>query len=79
MGTTTTMRFRNYEIKPDPTGQVRVSMACVSDEVCTEASGQQSEPEAVSRWAARHMLETGHSQFRRRYSDRVQVEAGEWQ
>ncbi|MDJ0342521.1 hypothetical protein [Streptomyces sp. PH10-H1] len=78
MGTTTTMRFRNYEIKPDATGQVTIGMACVSGDDCTESSGRQTEPEKVGKWAAQHMQDTGHTRFQRRYSDRVTVELGEW-
>ena len=80
MGITTTMRFRNYEIKPDPSGLPLLAAVCVSgDEVeCGAASDEQTDPEKVGRWMAQHLQDTGHDRYQRRYADYVTAELGGW-
>ena len=80
MGTRTTLRFRNYEIKPDPTGLPLLAAVCVSgdESECGAASDEQTDPERVGRWMAQHVHDTGHSRFQRHYADYVTAELGDW-
>ncbi|TDU02489.1 hypothetical protein EDD99_0882 [Streptomyces sp. 846.5] len=80
MGTTTTMRFRNYEIKPDPSGLPLLAAVCVSGEEteCGATSDEQTDPQKVGRWIAQHLQDTGHDRYQRRYADYVTAELGGW-
>ncbi|WP_329101592.1 DUF7848 domain-containing protein [Streptomyces sp. NBC_01439] len=81
MGRTRTYRFRNYEIRTDPIGEVTFEAECVSgDEAnCGAASGDMAEIIDVDRWIAEHVQDTGHSRYRRTAADYALVEPGEWQ
>jgi hypothetical protein len=68
-------RFVNYRIAQDSTGEVSRSARCVSGEEadCGESSGELDE-ERVAKWMAEHAAATGHTRFRRTFTDYAVVE-----
>lgn len=75
-----TFRFRNYVIRAESDSPKLYSVACVTDkEASCDAHKETTDLEAIDRWIAEHVRDTGHEHFRRTFSELVTATPGEWQ
>ncbi|MFJ5301104.1 hypothetical protein [Streptomyces sp. NPDC088350] len=80
MSSRRTYRFRNYNIRADSDSPKLYSAACVTDKGAPcDAHKETIEPEAIERWIAEHVRDTGHEHFRRTFSELVTATPEEWQ
>ncbi|MEZ0088891.1 hypothetical protein [Streptacidiphilus sp. EB129] len=82
MGSTTTMRFREYKITTvdDPLSLPTFSAECVTGEEtdCGVSSGEGHSAEHIVRWIARHCAETGHQMYERHTRATIRADPGPW-
>lgn len=67
----TVMRFVPFTTTQDPEAEPEYEAVCVvgEDGDCGASSGTHTDPEPVEDWMARHTARTGHSRFRRTFTD----------
>ncbi len=74
-----TFRYVSYTIAQDPLACVEVSAVCVSgdDAECGEESSVCARPDFVTEWMRQHTQDSGHTRYRRSYSNYVLMEPPE--
>ncbi|MET7716028.1 hypothetical protein [Streptomyces sp. NPDC005407] len=69
-------RFVDYKVREDATAERTREAVCVvgEDSDCGISSGELVDEEKVTRWMAEHRRDTGHSRFKRLFTDYATVE-----
>lgn len=69
------MRFVRFTTTQDPTAECLYAAECVSG--CHHGSGSWTAPDEVDRWMSMHSAGTGHTGFKRTFTDYATVTRGD--
>lgn len=73
--TRSVMRFVRFLTTQDPDAEPLYAAECVTG--CENTSGSWTAPDEVDRWMSMHSAGTGHSGFRRTFTDYATVTRGQ--